>query len=864
MRSDDILPGDIIKVHSNKITIFPCDAVLFQGDCIMDESMLTGETVPVPKIIMDNKHLVTDDVKTLFSSDKHILFHGTKLIKNRNDTVAIVLRTGFNTSKGQLIRSILFPKPMVFKFYSDSIKFIGVLAVIAFFGFILAAYNFIRLGNSWGFVFKRSLDLITIVVPPALPATLSIGVTYAIRRLRSAGVSCIAPSKINVGGKLNSFCFDKTGTITEDGLHIHGIQSIHALMEEISEDGHSQGLKSFSEFQQKPNSDQVEQMMSLIMAACHSLREVNTQIVGDPIDLIMYEASGFVLEEPPFDDVDFTPMKVINKNEFGKVKDIHIIKKFEFNSKLRRISAIVGTNPDQKQYVFTKGAPESIISLCTKGSIPANFDKILNEHTRNGYRVIACAYKPYDNARIDVKREEVERDLLLVGLIILENRIKGDAIKVLEVLNKAKFFCVMSTGKIIKIDLNIGDNILTAVTVARHSGFVPPEKPVFVSELDCGSVRWVSIDNPEQKAENVADSMTLAMTGECLDHLFSEEAMARDADFCHQLLCQCKIYARMSPDQKNHLVERLQGIGFSVGMCGDGANDCGALKLADVGISLSEADASVAAPFTSKKVKDIAGVIDVIKEGRAALVTSFSCFKYMALYSLIQFSSVSLLYFFGSGIGDLQFLYTDLFLVLPLAIVMGRAAACDVIVPKRPTASLLSQKVLVSVVGHFLFQLLAQTIVYFWVQYQIFYEPRRPAKDTKNTPSYENSAVFLFANYLYLIYAFVFSIGYPYRRSLKHNPLFLFWSVFSFGTNTILFFIPAEHTTGTLNLVHLGVSFKFGVIGLVFAYAIGCYFLEQHVFPFIGKRISRRLKQNRPPTKIFKQKLKTGSFEKLL
>ncbi|XP_077861935.1 putative cation-transporting ATPase 13A4, partial [Saccoglossus kowalevskii] len=60
------------------------------------------------------------------------------------------------------------------------------------------------------------------------------------------------------------------------------------------------------------------------------------------------------------------------------------------------------------------------------------------------------------------------------------------------------------------------------------------------------------------------------------------------------------VFARMSPDQKSQLVENLQELDYSVGMCGDGANDCGALKTAHAGISLSEAEASVASPFTSK------------------------------------------------------------------------------------------------------------------------------------------------------------------------------------------------------------------------------------------------------------------------
>ncbi|KAJ8320793.1 hypothetical protein KUTeg_002380 [Tegillarca granosa] len=99
----------------------------------------------------------------------------------------------------------------------------------------------------------------------------------------------------------------------------------------------------------------------------------------------------------------------------------------------------------------------------------------------------------------------------------------------------------------------------------------------------------------------------------------------------------------MSPEQKAQLVEVLQDLGYYVCMCGDGANDCGALKAAHAGISLSEAEASVASPFTSKN-PNIECVPTLIREGRAALVTSFGIFKYMACYSLTQFVSVCLLY----------------------------------------------------------------------------------------------------------------------------------------------------------------------------------------------------------------------------
>jgi cation-transporting ATPase 13A2 len=81
-----------------------------------------------------------------------------------------------------------------------------------------------------------------------------------------------------------------------------------------------------------------------------------------------------------------------------------------------------------------------------------------------------------------------------------------------------------------------------------------------------------------------------------------------------QMLACGQVFARMSPDEKHELVEKFQSIDYCCGFCGDGANDCGALKAADVGISLSEAEASVAAPFTSR-IFDISCVPEVIKYG---------------------------------------------------------------------------------------------------------------------------------------------------------------------------------------------------------------------------------------------------------
>lgn len=113
--------------------------------------------------------------------------------------------------------------------------------------------------------------------------------------------------------------------------------------------------------------------------------------------------------------------------------------------------------------------------------------------------------------------------------------------------------------------------------------------------------------------------------------------------FPPQLVVKGTVFARFSPEQKAQLIESLQSVGYFVAMCGDGANDCGALKAAHAGIALSQAEASVASPFTSAQ-QNISCVPKLIREGRCALATSFGTFKFMMGYSMTQFTSVLMLY----------------------------------------------------------------------------------------------------------------------------------------------------------------------------------------------------------------------------
>ena len=134
----------------------------------------------------------------------------------------------------------------------------------------------------------RAMDLVTIVVPPALPATLSIGTSFSIGRLRKLGIFCISPTRVNVGGKVNVCCFDKTGTLTEDGLDILGVRSLDRTEERFGE--------LIDDVHDLPSTrDRAIFLHALV--TCHSLRMMDGKAIGDPLDVKMFQFTKWTLEE---------------------------------------------------------------------------------------------------------------------------------------------------------------------------------------------------------------------------------------------------------------------------------------------------------------------------------------------------------------------------------------------------------------------------------------------------------------------------------------------------------------------------------------------------------------------------------------
>ncbi|CCJ31395.1 unnamed protein product [Pneumocystis jirovecii] len=899
--SSELVPGDIFDISDPNLSIVPCSSILLTGDCIINESSLTGESIPISKIFASKSAVeLLNQVETEVPKElhKHYLFCGTKIIRVRKPfskdqqapALAMVVKTGFNTSKGSLMRSILFQKSTSFKFYQDSMRFVAFMAMVAICGFIVNVLRFVEMGITWKLIIVRSLDLITIVVPPALPTTLAIGANFAISRLKKRQIYCTSPSKINISGTVDIMCFDKTGTLTEDGLDVFGVRVIdtpHNRFGKIHKE--SLTLSFYASNYNDISPHNRDNAILYTMATCHSLKVLNNHLIGDPLDLKMFDFTGWIFEEnqeylskddsQSFEDQntahDFNqeivssivkPKKDLRINDikdsnFENISsfELGVIKTFEFISHLRRMSVIVKEFSSSDMQVYLKGAPEIMKDVCLLSSLPEDYDQVISYYTGHGFRVIACAMKVLpDMTWIKAQkmtREEVEKDLFFVGFIIFENKLKPTSSETITTLKEADIRCVMCTG----------DNILTSISVSKRCNIIQHDVQVYMAtiqgNIDSPDAKliWENTENPEMILDNdtlmpqyipsdsndpsyykncFPEKYFLAITGDVFKWMINFSPY----DVFEKMLVKTQVFARMSPDEKHTLVEKLQLLDYCVGFCGDGANDCGALRAANIGISLSDAEASIVSSFTDKKF-NITCVFDLIREGRAALVTSFSCFKYMALYSAIQFISASILYSSASNLGNFQYLYIDLMLVLPIAISMGRSEAYPKLVKKRPTASLVSNKVIGSLLGNIFILLSLQLTVYYLVRLQDWYEKPLPRSDLFDVSNSDNSALFTFSCYQYILIAVILSIGPPYRQPIYRNRIFVFFIVVSLITVTLILCKPASWIYEILELSYIRSDFCLIIISLaIFNYTV-TWLSEKYLFLPISIQISSMIRK---------------------
>ncbi|OQR89132.1 P-type ATPase (P-ATPase) Superfamily [Thraustotheca clavata] len=340
--------------------------------------------------------------------------------------------------------------------------------------------------------------------------------------------------------------------------------------------------------------------------------------------------------------------------------------------------------------------------------------------------------------------------------------------------------------------------------------------------------------------ETLLQQYDIALTGTGLECLVGDP---KYINVIPRLVQETKIFARIKPQMKTWIVQKLMAMGKHVGMTGDGTNDCGALKAAHVGLALSDAEASIVAPFTSRK-KDIKDVIDLIKEGRCALMTSLVAFKYMVMYPIIDTTLITVLNHVQASFSNNQYLFDDLIVVLGLSVLMLRTGPSSELSKDRPPNSLFAPSVLWSVAGQtFLFafyftipQLLAHHQSWFCALPDVIsgnktcyvFQPNESGDMTVH--SHEVSIVWTTGHLQYLILAFAFNIKDPFRGSAWSNRWFIFYTfVLSILLSIILIEPDNWFNTRWLDLTTpLPQAFCYQVFGL-FVSNIAASTLFEHI-----------------------------------
>ncbi|KTG46494.1 hypothetical protein cypCar_00000803 [Cyprinus carpio] len=579
--SDELVPGDIVSVgRSPQDNLVPCDVLLLRGRCIVDEAMLTGESVPQMKEPVED--LDPDRILDLQADSRlHVISGGTKVVQHTpplrasaglkpvdNGCVAYVLRTGFYTSQGKLLRTILFGVKRVTANNLETFIFILFLLVFAIAAAVYVWVEGTKDPNRNKYkLFLECTLILTSVVPPELPIELSLAVN----------TSLIALAKLY-----------------------------------IPVDTHR------------------------VVATCHSLVTLDDgQLVGDPLEKAMLTAADWTLTK----DEKVFPRSI-------KTPGLKIHQRFHFASALKRMSVLASyerMGSTELCYISAvKGAPETLKDMFSE--CPASYDEVHREMSREGARVLALGYKEMGHLSHQQVRE-VTRDMLECSL--------------------------------------------------RFAGFMVVSCPLKTDT----EWQWVSIDGsvclplPTTPVPDLVRRYDLCVTGEGLARLTYESRLL------NALLPHVRVFARVSPKQKEFVITSLKGLGFVTLMCGDGTNDVGALKHAHIGVALLAnapehmpekkkrskdkeyssgeprpaekisqvlreleedqiqvvklGDASIAAPFTSK-LSSIQCICHVIKQGRCTLVTTLQMFKILALNALVLAYSQSVLYLEGVKFSDFQ------------------------------------------------------------------------------------------------------------------------------------------------------------------------------------------------------------------
>jgi len=564
--SEELIPGDIVLLEpGDKV---PADLRLINAtNLTIDESILTGESVA------SEKHINVMEEETPISDCSNMAFAGTEVVTGK--ARAIITRTGLETEIGKIASSVYESRssktPLLIRMekFSKQVGFIIVGASI-----LLAILAFFR-GIEFNEVFILAIALAVSAIPEGLPVGITVALSISTNRMTKRNVIVRKLSAVESLGSCTLIASDKTGTLTMNK------QTAEVV---VTEPNKRYLLDSTQDINNKEqiDSDENQENFNNYLRIDSSTAELENLLKAAVIDngaLIDRTGEKERIRGNPIDIalIDLNIRLGLNPEEIRN--NITVSGEIPFSSGTKFSAKFY--SDDGKDKIAAKGAPEVILSLCSKiksenGLIDIETAQVINEVdklTAEGYRVIAVAegevkkYKDYSK----IKKEDLPL-LTLLGLIGFIDPLRTDVKAAVKKCKTAGIAVVMITG----------DHPITAFAIAKELGIVNSQKDI--------------------------------ITGTELGEFEGKP----DDDFLNKVKDK-KVFARVTPLQKLKLVESFIKLGHFVAVTGDGINDAPALKKANIGVAMGSGT-DVTKDTASIIVTDdsFASIVSGVEEGRFA------------------------------------------------------------------------------------------------------------------------------------------------------------------------------------------------------------------------------------------------------
>ena len=556
----DIVPGDILRLNTGDIV--PADVRLVETNQLrLDESALTGESEPVEKqteVIAGENVGIGDRLNMAFMST---------IVSNGNG-VGVVSATGMATEVGHIAE--LMSAAEVVK--TPMQRRLGALSQILVAAALVAVAAVVGLGINHGAdlmeMIQIGVSLSVAAIPSGLPTVLAIVMTMGGKRMAKNQALVRQLASVETLGSTSVICSDKTGTLTQNQMQVVSAWSGGKLWQVTG-----QGFDPKGEFlDEDGKATDPEKSLDLkyalvISALCNEaqLKEEGGRysVLGNPTEgaLVVAAAKVGITKE-------------------GLLKEgYELIKSYPFDS-TRKMASVIVRGPKGRHYLVAKGAPDVLLRRSEK--IHWNGDDIPLDETHQAkvheavdvfgaraLRTLAIAFVPLEPSELDHPQEQHENDLVLLAIHGIIDPPRPEAITAVEQCWAAGIKTVMITG----------DHAATAQAIAEQIGIKrSDEDRVFTgAELDTMS---------DQQLEKVAPEST--------------------------------VFARVSPEHKQRIVQALQANDLVVAMTGDGVNDAPALKNADIGVAMGIAGTQVAKDSSDLVLLDdnFSSIVAAVREGR--------------------------------------------------------------------------------------------------------------------------------------------------------------------------------------------------------------------------------------------------------